>query len=188
MAKKRDQRGQIPRMKDLSIAEQDELIQRWRLRKDLRTLHPEIVEVMMRWVIDSVDIDQFVAASHEAHFMRNPSTDLFMRMLANGYSEDEIQIILEQGEPPSNWMNSETLASVIWRIEHMLNYFKGHPSGSFEQAIRMYQVLGITARKLFIQQYGYPPEQSAIPRVRITGEDKDLKKLQPTDHQPPLMT
>jgi len=90
MAKKRDLRGQIPRMKDLSIAEQDELIQRWRLRNALRTAYPEVVGAMLQWVLDSPDIEAFVASGHEAHFTLVPKDDLFERMIANGFTEGAI--------------------------------------------------------------------------------------------------
>src|SRR6185437_523885 len=124
MPKKSDKRGQIPRMKDLTIAEQDELILRWRLRKDLRAAYPEIVAAILQWVIDSRDIETFVAGGHEAHFGRNPQKDLLVRMLANGYTEEEFQQALSQGEAPASWMNSEELASVIWRIARMVKYFE----------------------------------------------------------------
>ncbi len=50
-------RSQIPRMRDLTPAEQDELIKRWRLRNALRTAYDEVVSAMMQWVIDDPDIE-----------------------------------------------------------------------------------------------------------------------------------
>jgi hypothetical protein len=180
-------RSQIPRMRDMTIAQQDEQIKRWRLRNALRTAYPEVVGAMMQWVIDSPDIDAFVAQGHQAHFNRLPEDDLIVRMVAAGYTSEEVVSAISQGEPPANWMSGEELASIANRIDNMLTYFKTHDHGTFNQALRIYADIGILARTEFIRQYGYAPEQSPTQNVRITGDRREKKKLKPTDHQPPLL-
>jgi hypothetical protein len=180
------QRSRIPRMRDLTLAEQDELIQRWRFRNALGTAYIEVIAALMQWVLDSPDIEAFQAAGHEAHFARLPKDDLFIRMLANGYTEAEFAEAYQQHEAPVSWMTSEELASVFHRIANMLDYFKKHGPGTFAQALRIYQVIGLAARDQFFKQNGYFPEQSPIPHVRITGGKTEQKKLKPDQHQPQL--
>lgn len=184
--KKDDKRGQIPRMKDLAIADQNLLIQRWRLRNDLRAAYSEIVTTMVQWVIDSHDIAQFVTQGHHDQFHINPEQDLIIRMKANGFSNSEIQAAINNGAVAADWMQPELIASVIARIDAMGQYFETHNPGSFAEALRIYSLLGQIARRNFIQRYGYPPEQAPVPHVRITGETSEQKQLKPADHQPPL--
>ena len=106
-------RSQIPRMRDMTLEQQDECINRWRLRNALRTAYTEVVGAMMQWVMDSPDIDTFQAGGHEGHFGFTPTDDLLVRMLANGYTKDEIEQALQQGEAPASWMTSEDL--VHWQ-------------------------------------------------------------------------
>jgi hypothetical protein len=181
-------RSQIPRMRDLTIEEQDELIKRWRLRNALRTAYPEVIGAMMQWVIDSPDIEKFVSGGHETHFARIPQDDLFVRMIANGYTEEEFEEALKHDEAPASWMTPEELESIIKRISRMLDYFTTHEPGTFAQALHVYRLIGTAARVQFIQQYGYAPEQSPIPYVRITGEESERKKLKPDEHQPRLFS
>ncbi|SRR5579884_1504801 len=180
-------RNQIPRMRDLTPAEQDELIKRWRLRNALRTAYDEVIGAMMRWVIDDPDIEKFTAAGHRAIFTVIPSDDLFARMAANGYTPQEIAAASKQNETPLNWMTSEELAAVTERIDAMLAYFAIHDPGTFAQAFAIYRIVGKIARDSFIRRNGYSPEQSSIPRVRITGSESERKKLKPANHQPQLL-
>ncbi len=180
-------RSQIPRMRDLTIEQQDELIKRWRLRNALRTAYAEVIGAMLQWVIDDPDIEFFQAAGHETHFQHSPKDDLFVRMIANGYTAEEFEEAYRQNEAPASWMASEALASIAARITNMLEYFRTHKPGTFVQALRIYQVIGQVARDQFYQQNGYYPEQSPIPRVRITGSESEKKKLKPDEHQPKLL-
>jgi hypothetical protein len=180
------QRSRIPRMRDLTLAEQDELIQRWRFRNALRTAYTEVIAALMQWVLDSPDIEKFVAAGHQALFTLIPSADLFERMVVNGYTPQEIDDAIKQNETPLNWMTPEELAAVVERVDMMLAYFATHDPGTFAQALIIYRVLGRVARENFVQRYGYPPEQSPIARVRMTGEKSEQKKLKPSNHQPQL--
>jgi len=91
-------------------------------------------------------------------------------------------------EAPASWMTPEELASVLERVKAMMAYFQTHDPGTFAQALGVYRLLGQIARQQFTQQYGYLPEQSPIPRVRIEGTEQELKKLKPGEHQPKLFT
>ncbi len=142
MAKKHDMRGKIPRMKDLSIAEEDELIQRWRLRNALRMAYPEVVGAMLQWVLDSPDIEAFVAGGHETHFTLIPRDDLLERMVANGFTEAEFQEAMKHNEGPASWMTFEELQSVLERIKAMLAYFQNHEPSTFAHALSVYQFWG----------------------------------------------
>lgn len=186
MAKKNDKRGQIPRMSTMTITQQDVLIQRWRLRKDLRAAYQEIVDAMLLWVIDNPEIRHFVATGHRGHFNMNPERDLVRRMEANGFTPKEIVDALKSNDVAADWMTPEETKSVVDRIATMKDYFDTHAPGPFSEALQVYYTLGIIARRNFIRQYGYEPEQSPIPRVKITGEQGELKKLKPVDHQPSL--
>jgi hypothetical protein len=179
-------RSRIPRMRDLTIAEQDALIERWRLRNALRTSYPEVIGAMMQWVIDTADIEDFVATGHKVLFSKIPSTDLIARMAVNGYTRQEIEKAAAQKEPPVNWMTTEELLAVVEYVDAMTTYFATHDPGSFAEALEIYEALGKIARAHFFQQNGYLPEQSPVPRVRMTGEDKELKRLKPEPHQPQL--
>ena len=141
---------------------------------------------MMLWVIDSYDIEQFVAKSHEAHFTLKPKEALVSRMRENGSSEAEIEVAIKNGDVVADWMTAEELASVIEKIAAMKRYFATYDPGPFAQALVAYATLGAVVRGKFIQQYGYAPEHSAVPRVKIRGEESEKKKLQPSEHQPPL--
>lgn len=169
-------RNRIPRMRDLTIAEQDELIKRWRLRHALRTAYAEVVDAMMQWVIDSPDIEMFTAGGHFTHFQRFPKDDLFVRMITNGYTEEEFAEAYRHNEAPASWMTSDELDSVAERIANMVDYFQTHDPGTFAQALRIYQIIGQVARNQFVQQNGYLPEQSPVPRVRIEGVGDSLTK------------
>src|SRR5450631_3556683 len=116
------QHGRIPPMRSLTIDAQDELIKRWRLRNTLRTAYAEVVDAMMQWVIDNPDIEAFTAGGHLTHFQRVHKDDLFVRMIANGYTEEEFADAYRQNEPPASWMTSEELASVVERIANMVEY------------------------------------------------------------------
>ncbi len=76
--------------------------------------------------------------------------------------------------------------AVTERIDAMLAYFATHDPGTFAQALAIYRIVGKIARDNFIRRNGYSPEQSSIPRVRITGSENEHKKLKPVDHQPQL--
>ena len=140
--KKDDKRGQIPRMKDLSFAEQDVLFQRWRLRHDLRTAYPEIVSAMILWVIDNYDIATFVAVGHQSLFTVNPRDDLIYRMLANGFTDEEIQTAIDNGDAAASWMTPEELTLALDCIARMQKYFQSHNPGTFEQALAAYTRIG----------------------------------------------
>src|SRR5215469_14210340 len=164
--KKDDKRGQIPHMKDLTFAQQNELMQRWRLRHDLRTAYPEIVAAMILWVIDNYDIAQFVAVGHQSQFNINPQDDLLYRMLANGFTDKEIQAAFDNGDAAASWMTPEELTMVVDCIAGMQKYFQTHDPGTFDQALAAYVRIGEAVRRVFIQQYGYAPEESPVPRVK----------------------
>jgi hypothetical protein len=132
--KKDDKRGQIPRMRDLTIEEQDILMQRWKLRNALRTAQNEVIGAMLQWVIDDPDIEIFVAKGHFGLFDIYPARDLFVRMAANGFSPEEIEEALKRDETPISWMAPELLIAVDQRITLMDQYFATHAPGTFEQA------------------------------------------------------
>jgi len=61
-------KGDIPRMSRLSPAEQDLLLQRWKLRHDLRQAYQEIIDILIVWCIDDVHIPTFYSKGHEGQF------------------------------------------------------------------------------------------------------------------------
>jgi len=79
------------------------------------------------------------------------------------------------------------MVAVIERIELMKEFFTTEQPGPYLEAYQMYFILGQIVRQTFMRQYTYLPEQSPVPRVRITGDERERKKLKPSDHQPQLM-
>lgn len=108
------------------------------------------------------------------------------RLEANGFSVAEIEAALKSDEVAADWMTPEEVASFLEQIAEMKNYFVTHDPGLFAHAWRIYQAIGEAVRYHFIQQYGYAPEQSPIPDVRIQGKASELPKLKSADYQPPL--
>jgi hypothetical protein len=186
MPKKKSKRGEIPRMSTLSPADQDILMQRWKLRNDLRDAYIDIIDMLVQWSIDDAHIAKFAAEGHQAQFDFQPADDLARRLEANGFSIAEIEARLKADEISADWMTPEEEASVLERYALMKHYFNTHDPGPFERAWRIHQAIGAAVRRNFIQQYGYPPEHSPVPRVRIQGKDSELPKLKPADHQPEL--
>jgi hypothetical protein len=187
MSKKKTKRGEIPLMSKLPPAEQDALMQRWKLRHDLRQAYQDIVDMLIVWCIDDVQIPTFQSKGHVALFHLAPPTDLFRRLEANGFAIAEIEAAIKKSDDvAANWMTSEEVLAFLQLISLMKNYFANHDPGPFAQAWRIYEAIGDVVRRNFIQKYGYAPEQSPIPRVKIEGKESELLKLKPTDHQPEL--
>jgi hypothetical protein len=182
----RKKKGDIPNMSLLTPTEQDAMLQRWKLRHDLRQTYQDIIDMLIVWCIDDVHIPTFQATGHEGYFDLKPPDDLIRRLRANGFSTEEIERILKSDEVAADWMTTEEVTLFLELHAAIQHYFATHNPGPFAQAVRMYDVLGQAIRRKFVQQYGYLPEQSPIPRVRITGSDSERKKLKPSDHQPEL--
>jgi hypothetical protein len=68
MPKKKTKRGEIPLMSKMQPAEQDILMQRWKLRNDLRDAYIEIIDTLVQWSIDDAHIPKFAAEGHLAQF------------------------------------------------------------------------------------------------------------------------
>jgi len=83
-------------------------------------------------------------------------------------------------------MNLEEGRSLLEHIGLMRDYFVTHDPGPFAVALHLYNRLGQIVRQRFIQQYGYAPDDTPIPGVRIQGKESELAKLKPADHQPKL--
>lgn len=186
MPRKKVQRGNIPKMNTLTPKAQDSLMERWKLRHDLRQTYQDIVDMLVVWAIDEVHISSFHAAGHEGYFNLKPPADLFRRLQANGFSIDEIEAVLKTDEVAADWMTPEEVTLFLELHAAMEQYFATHDPGPFAQAVRMYNTLGQVIRRKFVRQYGYPPEQHPVPGVRIQGKDSEFSKLRPTDHQPSL--
>lgn len=56
MPRKKVQRGNIPKMNTLTPKAQDSLMERWKLRHDLRQTYQDIVDMLVVWAIDEVHI------------------------------------------------------------------------------------------------------------------------------------
>jgi hypothetical protein len=186
MSKKKTQRGAIPKMSSLTPAEQDALMQRWKLRHDLRQTYQDIADMLVVWCIDEARVPAFHSKGHEGYFDLKPPADLFRRLEANGFSTAEIEAVLKTDEVAADWMTPEEVASFLELHAAMEEYFATHDPGPFAQAVLVYNALGQLIRRKFVQQYGYLPEQSPVPRVRIQGKNSELPKLKPADHQPSL--
>jgi hypothetical protein len=182
----RKKKGDIPNMSLLTPTEQDAMLQRWKLRHDLRQTYQDIIDMLIVWCIDDAHIPTFQAAGHKGIFNLKPPADLIRRLQANGFNTGEIEAILKTDEVAADWMTPEEVSLFLELHTAMERYFTTHDPGPFAQAVRIYNVLGQAIRRNFVQQYGHLPEQSSIPRVRITGSESEQKKLKPSDHQPEL--
>lgn len=180
----------LPAMRDLSLAEQEERIDRYETRRDVRDANKELAAVLKAWVkdvvLDSERFEIFHAHGHQGEYRDEYPQDTLVRKLIDlGWTEAEIEQV-SKSETPLDYMTADELGYVFERIKRMLAWFAAHPEGgTHDHACRIYLLIGKLVREVVAQQTGHAPEQFSTPHDKITGRER-AARFQPAPYRAPL--
>lgn len=174
------------KLQDLSIAEQDALIERYEVRRDVRAANVELAEALRQWVHDGMpDYEIFNAEGHHGHYQELPERTLIRKLVDQGYTMPQIFKLADSGDTSLNYMSAEELEFVYQRITEMLDYFARTPSGTFKQAQDAYRAIGKAVRIAVMRQTGHEPGAFPTPDGKITGRESS-KRFKPAPYRATL--
>ena len=172
----------------LTSAQQQEVIERFQGRKDVRDANRELAKLVLAWVIDQpISDDEFMmlfkAGGHQGEYHENPSITTARRALPQA---NEIPNITKRlNDTPLDYMGAIELSYVYERIQAMIEDVQQRSRDTMQKAIELYNDVGEAIRQKVLAETGHYPEEFPVPRGRITGNEKS-SQFRLTDHQPPL--
>jgi len=173
----------------LPIAEQQEEIDRFYIRKAVRKANRQLAKDVAAWVTDLTPeirdefMELFEAAGHEGEYHETPQATTQDRVMI--LAARLTNIIKRLEDTPLDYSGALELSYVYQRIEMAINKLAATARGTMADAIRMYRQIGEIIRKKVYVETGHYPEDFPLPRGRMTGLEKpDQFKLR--DHQPRL--
>lgn len=169
-------------MRDLPDDEQSKAIAQYDARVKVSKAIVELRDTITRWVTDrEPDMEQFHAAGPKGQYHEYPDETLFTRIVALGWTAEEIAA-LPENETVLNFMTAEELLYSHQRVQSMIDELNKTPRGTFEKALRMYRTIGERIRRQIIRETGHAPEEFPPSPYRITGQEP-AKQFQPTKVQ-----
>jgi len=173
----------------LTVDEQQEVIERFKGRKDVRDANRTLARLVLAWVLDRPISDNeffklFEAGGHEGQYNQTPTDTTFQRVIAQ--SGQLANITKRLSDTPLDYMGALELSYVYDRIQQMIETIHDTTAKNMLGAIELYRVAGATIRHRVYTETGHYPEEFPVPRGRITG-DEAPKQFKLTDHQPPLI-
>lgn len=174
--------------KKLTIAQQQEIIDRFQSRKEVRAKNAELAALVLSWVLDTpVDVSAFMelfeSAGHRGAYHENPGETTRERVLRQAASLPNITKRLD--DTPLDYSGALELSYIYERIQEMIDTLEDAPRGTTEDAIELYRQVGERIRVKVYAETGHYPEEFPFPSGKITGEEEPTQfKL--VDHQPQL--
>jgi len=172
----------------MPIAQQQEVIDRFKYRGDVREANKKLAKQVLTWLTNRPEdirefMELFEAAGHAGEYHEDPSDTTQNRVMAQAA---ELQNILKRLEDtPLDYSGVIELSYVYDRILMMMETLDNEPRGTMERAIELYRTVGEAIRRKVFNETGHYPEEFPIPRGRITGREKS-DQFKVRDHQPPL--
>ena len=172
----------------MSIEQQQEIIQRFKNRKNVRDANRKLAKQVLSWVTDRPDDDKefmmlFEGAGHQGEYHEDPSDTTSNRVMAQ---VSELPNFLKRlGDTPLDYSGAIELSYAYERILSMEEKLENEPRGTMQEAVDLYRKIGNAIRQKVFIETGHYPEEFPIPRGRITGREKP-DQFKVTDHQPPL--
>ena len=172
----------------MSIEQQQEVIQRFKNRKNVRDANRKLAKQVLSWVTDRPDDDKefmmlFEGAGHQGEYHEDPSDTTSNRVLPQATELPNLLKRLE--DTPLDYSGAIELSYVWERIVLIIDALANEPRGTMQNAIDLYRKTGNAIRQKVFSETGHYPEEFPIPRGRITGREKP-DQFKVTDHQPPL--
>jgi hypothetical protein len=171
----------------LTIEQQQEMIDRRKVREEVSKAITELALTVLSWVIGQ-DINKreflelFHASGHRGEYQENPSVTTYERV-----THQSIRHLTKRlNDTPLDYMGAVELSYVYERVMLMIDRLQSLPDGGTAQnAIDLYELVGEVIRQKVFVEMGHYPEEFPIPYGRITG-DEEPTQFKLTDHQPPL--
>jgi len=157
-------------------------------RKKIRQANRILATLVLSWVVgremsEEEFMELFNARGHAGQYHELPGATTLHRI---SYQLAELSNITQRlKDTPLDYMGAIELAYVYERITMMIALLKASESGTSQQAIDLYELVGSSIRAKVLAEMGHYPEQFPIPRGRITGKESE-QQFKPTDYQPPL--
>jgi len=188
------ERGSMPSKRTdgfqkLTIAQQQEVIERFQGRRDVSKAINELARTVLSWVVgrqisEEEFMEIFHARGHHGEYHENPNVTTRHRILPHAL---EIKNITKRlADTPLDYMGAIELSYVYERVMMMIDELQllSH-GGSAQEAIDLYEQVGNIIRQKVFAEIGHYPEEFPIPYGRITGDEKQ-NQFTLVDHQPPL--
>ena len=100
-------------MVDLPLSEQENVADRYAIRREVRAANKQLAEVLRQWVIDgTADYEIMHAEGHQGHYTELPERTLFRKLLDQGYTFAEIIKLVDSKETSLNSMSADELEYV----------------------------------------------------------------------------
>lgn len=176
----------------LTIAQQQEIIERFTTRKDVRDLNDKLSNLVLSWLLDQPIDDgakrafmrEFNAAGHQGQYHASPTGTTNERIKAQTAELPNLKKRI--ADTPLDYMGALELSFIYERIQLMVEILETRDSGTQEIAINLYRGVGEFIRQKIFTETGHYPEEFPIPDGRITG-DEEPTQFRLTDHQPSLL-
>lgn len=181
-------RSEPTAMQKLTLAEQDELAQRYAHRRDVRDANRELATVIVTWLVGrTITVEEFMerfnAQGHAGEYHENPSDTTDKRVQQQVAELKNIRQRLT--DTPLDYMGAVELSYVYMRIQMIIELVRETPGGTMDEALDLYFQVGEAIRHKVYDDLGHYPEEFPTPRGRITGKEPQ-SKFKPTEHQPTL--
>ncbi len=183
MPKKRTDNFQL-----MTIEQQQEVIERFKSRKNVRDANRDLAKLVLAWVIDQpIDTHKFLeifhANGHAGEYHEVPKDTTQARVIPQ--AAELPNIIKRLADTPLDYMGAVELSYVYLRIQQMIALLASLPRGTPQQAIDLYKLVGENIRQKVYTETGHYPEEFPVPYGRMTG-DESAKQFTLSDHQPKL--
>lgn len=175
-------------MQLLTPEQQQELVQRYHNRKDVREANKQLATLVLNWVTGgNLTTEEFMqlfeAGGHYGEYHENPSETTDTRITAQAAELHKLKRRLK--DTPLDYMGALELSYVYQRIQRMIAALQRTQGNTMQVAIGLYRQIGETIRQKVHNEMGHWPEAFPIPYGRITGEEPE-KLFQLADHQAKL--
>ncbi|SRR5579875_1200913 len=176
-------------MQKLTPEQQQELIERYHTRKDVREANAQLAALVLDWITDAeLTIQEFMerfnAGGHFGEYHEWPQDTTFRRITQQLAKISNLA--KRMADTPLDYMGAVELSYAYERIKKMIALLENSAGGTMQDAITLYKSIGEGIRQKVYDEMGHYPEAFPTPRGRITGEEPE-HQFRPTDYQPPLL-